>query len=101
MKTATTRSRVRGNRQHFDVEISLSLRQSWSDLSKKHSFGATNEEFSLWRNCATAWMRKRNMNIWYPTSRLSGANNHCKKIPELTPPALALRRSDFRPTSNK
>ena len=47
MKMATTRSRVRGNRQHFDVKISLSLRQSWSDLSKKHSFGAKNEEFSL------------------------------------------------------
>ena len=27
MKTAATRSRVRGNRQHFGVEISLSLGQ--------------------------------------------------------------------------
>ena len=45
MKTATTRSRVRGNRQHFGVEISLSLGQFSSNLSKKQSFGATNEEF--------------------------------------------------------
>ena len=45
MKTATTRSRVRGNRQHFDVEILLSLGRFSSNLSKKQSFGATNEEF--------------------------------------------------------
>ena len=37
MKTATTRSRVRGNRQHFDVEISLSLGLDFVKFGKKSS----------------------------------------------------------------
>ena len=79
--------------------ISLSLgRFSWH-LSKCESFGASNEDFKkLWYRVREEM--KHEYLHRYPTSPLSGANNHCKRITKLTYPALALS-SEQIPTNEQ